>query len=120
MNGKTELAACSTTEQKNANRLGTVGIPICDVNVKIVDTESGEILISSPCMMKQYFNNKSETDEIIEVDDNGVRWIHTDDMGMVDEDGFVSVVGRIKRIALTKDPVSQGMAKLYSDFIEHI
>ena len=126
--GMTELAACSTTEQKNANRPGTVGIPICDVNVKIVDTErgeelpydeSGEILISSPCMMKQYFNNQAETDEIIEVDENGVRWIHTGDMGMVDEDGFITVVGRIKRIALTKDPVSQGMAKLYPDYIEH-
>ena len=41
--------------------------------------------------MLGYYNNQADTDEIITQDENGERWIHTGDLGMVDEDGFVQL-----------------------------
>lgn len=127
--GMTELAGCSTTESISVIRSGSVGIPLCDVNFKIVDVEQGielpydsegEICISSPCMMNGYYLNKEATEEMIETDNNGNRWIHTGDMGKVDRDGFVYIVGRIKRLAVTLDPVDNITVKLFPDYIEHI
>lgn len=127
--GMTELAACSTTEQANACQEGSVGIPLCQVNMKSIDTDSGEeltyrstgeILISSPCMMSQYYDNEKETREAIKLDENGVRWIHTGDLGYIDENGYVYIIGRIKRIEVTIDPVNNAQCKLYPDYVEHI
>ena len=127
--GMTELAACSTTESKTARRIGSVGIPLCDVNVKVVDIESnkelqyekeGELCFSSPCMMNEYFENKEATDTMIEIDDEGNKWLHTGDLGRIDEDGFVYVIGRIKRIYVTIDQGTNAPVKLYPDYVEHI
>lgn len=52
-------------------------------------------------MMKKYLNSPEQTAETIEIMD-GVRWIHTGDLGHVDRDGFVYFDGRIKRIYITK------------------
>lgn len=127
--GMTETAACSTTETKGIKRRDSVGIPLCDVSFKVVDTETGdelpynqegELLINSPCMMEGYYNNLDETRKAIEVDNLGNKWIHTGDIGKVDEDGFVYVVGRIKRIAVTIDPTTGVQLKLFPDYIEYI
>ena len=126
--GMTELAGCSTTESISVIRSGSVGIPLCDVNFKIVDVEGielpydceGEVCINSPCMMNGYYLNKKATDEIIEMDQSGTRWIHTGDMGKIDKDGFVYIVGRIKRLAVTIDPVENLQVKLFPDYIEQI
>lgn len=56
----------------------------------------------APNIMLGYYKNETDTDEIITRDENGERWIHTGDLGMVDEDGFVHFKGRIKRIFVTK------------------
>ena len=91
--------------------LGTLGIPLPAVTVKIVDTdtgkelktnETGEMYFKAPNIMLGYYSNQADTDEIITRDENGERWIHTGDLGMVDEDGFVHFKGRIKRIFITK------------------
>ncbi|MDO4648273.1 MAG: class I adenylate-forming enzyme family protein, partial [Eubacteriales bacterium] len=126
--GMTETAACSTTEMKGVMRRDSVGIPLCLVNMKIINTETGnelrygeegEILINSPCAMLGYYNNSVASDEIFEfVDDE--KWIHTGDIGKIDEDGFIYVVGRIKRIEITIDPVDNAQVKLYPDYIEHV
>lgn len=125
--GMTELAACSTIETPVARREGTVGIPLCAVNMKVIDQETkeeltynqtGELCISSPCMMLGYQNNNKEIEEIIQVDTNGNRWISTGDLAKIDEDGFIHVVGRIKRIEVTLDPISKSQVKFFPDYIE--
>lgn len=63
--------------------------------------QNGEICIHSPCTMMGYFNNQEETDNILKVHDDGLLWVHTGDIGNVDEDGFITIVGRIKRMILT-------------------
>lgn len=91
---------------------GTVGVPFVHTNIKIVDpengetlkyNESGEICISGPCTMMAYFKNEEETRHILRVHDDGVVWVHTGDIGSIDEDGFITVTGRIKRIILTSE-----------------
>lgn len=124
--GMTELAATVCTDIPSAGRVGTVGIPLPLVNIKVIkksDNESdekqdkkiieensdefgvgeeGEICISSPSMMIDYYNNKEETDGVIGVDCDGKRWIHTGDIGYVDSDGFLWLMGRNKRIYVTR------------------
>lgn len=124
--GMTELAATVCTDIPSAGRVGTVGIPLPLVNIKIVAKddeelscgEEGEICISSPSMMLGYYNNQKETDRIIRIDDNGERWIYTGDIGSVDEDGFLHLKGRIKRIFITRD-MKQNVCKLFPSEIEN-
>ena len=95
--------------------------------MKVIDQETkeeltynqtGELCISSPCMMLGYQNNNKEIEEIIQVDTNGNRWISTGDLAKIDEDGFIHVVGRIKRIEVTLDPISKSQVKFFPDYIE--
>lgn len=124
--GMTELAATVCTDIPSAGRVGTVGIPLPLVNIKIVAKddeelscgEEGEICISSPSMMLGYYNNQEETDRIIKIDDNGEWWIYTGDIGSVDEDGFLHLKGRIKRIYITRD-TKQNVCKLFPSEIEN-
>lgn len=124
--GMTELAATVCTDIPSAGRVGTVGIPLPLVNIKVVAKdneelscgEEGEICISSPSMMLGYYNNQEETDRIIRIDDNGERWIYTGDIGSVDEDGFLHLKGRIKRIYITRD-TKQNVCKLFPSEIEN-
>lgn len=88
--GMTELtsAATATFENVNATSTGIVGIPLAKMIVKAVDVddgaektygEEGELCITGPTVMLGYYHNKSATDDLIKTDDDGVRWIHTDD-----------------------------------------
>ena len=127
--GMTELAACSTIETPDARRNGTVGIPLCDVNMKVIDQESGdelgynqigELCISSPCQMLRYRHGQATLESIIERDATGRSWIHTGDLGKIDEDGFIYIVGRIKRIEVTYDLVSRAQVKFFPDYIQMV
>ena len=104
--GMTELGATVCTGMNHVYKLGTLGIPLPSVTVKIVDTDTGkevktneigEMYFNAPNIMLGYYNNQADTDEIITLDENGERWIHTGDLGMVDDDGFVYFKGRVKR-----------------------
>jgi long-chain acyl-CoA synthetase len=109
--GMTEFAATVTTSRNDAYREGTIGIPLPRVNVKIVDPESGEELtyrkigemcFSSPGQTKGYYEDDAATHTLVETDSKGVKWIHTGDLGEIDEDGFIYFRGRRKRIFLKK------------------
>ncbi len=105
-------AASTRTIDTTVYKKGTIGVPLVHTNIKIVDPDSGatlkygksgEICISGPCTMMEYFKNQEETDNILKMHDDGVLWVHTGDIGSVDEDGFITIVGRIKRMILTSE-----------------
>jgi long-chain acyl-CoA synthetase len=90
----------------NAPNRDSVGIPLPDVIIKIVDAqdgarplptgEVGEIIVSAPQVMKGYWNHPEETAEVLHIDADGQRWLHTGDLGYMDESGYLYVVGRKK------------------------
>jgi long-chain acyl-CoA synthetase len=89
-------------------KLGSVGRPIATLLVKIVDEsnntlragEKGEIVLGGPCIMKGYYKNPKATDAVIRTDGNGVRWLHTGDLGYLDEDGCLYITGRKKYLII--------------------
>jgi long-chain acyl-CoA synthetase len=85
-------------------KLGSVGRPVSTLRVKIVNEnnetlqsgEKGEIALGGPCIMKGYYKNPKATDAVIRTDDKGIRWLHTGDLGYLDEDGCLYITGRKK------------------------
>lgn len=124
--GSTEMVSAATAAYPNCNLLGSVGIPLVKVNCKIIDPDTGkelsfdqdgEICFSGPQLMIGYYENKMATDDIIRTHDDGERWIHTGDLGHLNNDGVLFVSGRIKRILITKG--TDGIAtKMFPDRIE--
>jgi long-chain acyl-CoA synthetase len=93
------------------NRIGTVGIPWPDTEVKIVDAETGaetlkpgevgEICVRGPQVMKGYWKRPTETHNALRPDPvGGAPWLYTGDMGTMDKDGFFRLVDRKKDIIL--------------------
>ncbi|MCP4256687.1 MAG: long-chain fatty acid--CoA ligase [Planctomycetes bacterium] len=84
--------------------LGSVGQPINTMLVKIINEEGqslqpgekGEIALGGPCIMKGYYKNPSATQAVVTTDSKGVRWLHTGDLGYLDEDGNLYITGRKK------------------------
>ncbi len=92
--GMTETATAATACSPEAHRFGSVGKPFPGVEVAIAD--DGELLIKGPNIFQGYHNRAEETFGAIE---DG--WLHTGDLGRIDEDGFVYIVGRKKDIIIT-------------------
>lgn len=87
--GLTE-ASTSVVNQPGKVKVGTVGLPLPGVQVKV--GKDSELLLYGPTVMKGYFRNPELTSETI--DESG--WLHTADKGEIDEEGYVKIVGRIK------------------------
>ena len=109
--GMTELAATVTLEIARPYRGDSLGIPLCLATAKIVNTETneelqygkiGEICFCTPSMMLGYLNNRQATDEVCRMHNDGRIWVHTGDLGYIDEDGFLFFTGRLKRIYMTR------------------
>ena len=104
--GMTETAgACCTTSHELKHM-----IPFVKNNIKIINVDNGnelqygqegEICVSGPTMMKGYYKNDRATSEAI-WEENGVRWLHTGDLGYVTENGHFVISGRLKRIYWAK------------------
>jgi long-chain acyl-CoA synthetase len=94
--GMTETSTSATVNRPEGNnfRFGSVGKPQKDVQVKIGD--DGEVLIKGPNIFQGYYKNEDATRETIE---DG--WLHTGDLGRLDEDGFLYITGRKKDIIIT-------------------
>jgi long-chain acyl-CoA synthetase len=94
--GMTETSTSATVNRPEGNnfRFGSVGRPQKDVEVKIAD--DGEVLIKGPNIFQGYYKNEDATKEALE---NG--WLHTGDLGRLDEDGFLYITGRKKDIIIT-------------------
>lgn len=105
--GMTEVSAAAVYAKPSSYKEGSVGIPYIKNNIGIFDLETGkelkyneygEICISTPTLMKCYLNNSIETERVIEIKEDGKKWIHTGDIGTIDTDGHLFVKGRIKRM----------------------
>ncbi len=107
----------------NANRkkLGSVGRPISTLSVRIVNDrnqqlgpgQTGQIVLAGPCIMKGYYNNPKATGEVFKTDENGLRWLHTGDLGYLDEDGYLFITGRKKYLI-----VLPGGKNVYPELVE--
>ena len=126
--GSTEMTSASTATYDECNPPGSVGIPFVRVVAKIVDPgtttelkygQEGEICFSGPTMMIGYYNNQEATDEIVKIHPDGEHWLHTGDLGYINEDGVIFVTGRMKRIHITRDKNGQG-TKMFPDRIEKV
>ncbi len=102
--GLTETSPIVSACFASANRPGTVGRPIDNVDIRIVspDGESlpvgseGEILVHGPGVMKGYYGKPEETRQVLDAD----GWFHTGDIGRLDDDGFLSITGRAKEMLI--------------------
>ena len=93
--GMTETTGAFTTNTLAAYKLGTVGRPVPGMEVTIAD--DGEILARGPLNSPGYLNLPEQTADLIDED----GWLHTGDIGSMDDDGFVSVVDRKKELIIT-------------------
>ena len=108
--GTTEtVTACCLTPPHMAKE-GSIGLPFPDTYIKIVkpDTdeelpygEEGEILLAGPTVMKEYLHHPDETAHTLRKHADGLTWVYTGDLGMMDADGFVFFKGRIKRMIIS-------------------
>ena len=101
--GLTEcVTACCLTPSEE-HREGSIGLPYAETLFKIVETDAnyGEICISGPTVMRGYDNDEEETNATLRRHEDGRIWLHTGDIGEIDEDGFVYFRGRMKRMIIT-------------------
>ena len=108
--GATECVTASCLTPKDYARSGSIGVPFPDTYYMIVKpgtTEElpantdGEICVTGPTVMMGYMDNPEETRQALQRHVDGRIWLHTGDMGRMDQDGFVYFRQRIKRMIIT-------------------
>lgn len=121
--GLTEACAATCLSPTDMHREKSIGIPFPDTVYKIVKIgttkevdilEDGEICISGPTVMRGYINEDEETKNALKEHKDGKIWLHTGDIGCMDEDGFIYFKSRLKRII-----VSSGY-NIYPSYIETV
>ena len=105
------MMACCVNPVRGANKPGSIGMPLPDVDARIVDAEDGtrelksgevgELLLRAPQIMTEYWNNQLETAEALRTYDGGAPWLHTGDLAYMDEDGYIFLVDRKKDMVKT-------------------
>ena len=122
--GMTEVSSAATVAAGLDNKPGSVGIPMVNTVVAAFEPgtdrelpigERGELCISGPCLMKGYYNKPEETAILLRRHPDGRVWAHTGDMGYLDEDGFVYLDSRIKRMIIRHDGF-----KVFPSMIENV
>jgi long-chain acyl-CoA synthetase len=91
---------------RNANKVGSIGMPLPDVDLRIVDAEDGmtampqgevgEIILRAPQRMRGYWNNDAESALVMRAGPEGEQWLYTGDLAYLDPDGYVFIVDRKK------------------------
>lgn len=121
--GNNEVMGASIVSPVYANRPGSIGIPMKDVNIKVVNPETqeilqpreiGELYISTDGMFVEYLNNIEETNKIKIKDEFGKEWVKTGDLCYIDEDGYIYPKGRNRRL------IKKEAFKISPDTIEDV
>ncbi len=108
--GTTECVTASCLTPPSYSRRGSIGIPYPDTYYTVTKPgtvipaargEEGEICLRGPSVMKGYINEPEETATALRVHEDGLVWLHTGDLGMMDEEGFVYFRQRLKRVIVT-------------------
>lgn len=126
----TEVTSAFAVKQLGEYKNGSVGIPLPGGTVGIfkydeereITTDEelkyntiGEVCMQTPNQMLGYFKNQEQTDTVIRTHQDGRQWVHTGDLGYVDEDGFLYITGRIKEMITRHDGF-----KIYPHVIENV
>ncbi|MBJ7347892.1 MAG: long-chain fatty acid--CoA ligase [Thermoleophilaceae bacterium] len=93
--GMTETATLTSANTPFAFKFGSIGRPVVGVEMKVAD--DGELLVRGANIFQGYYKNPEATAETIDAD----KWLHTGDLGRIDEDGFAFITGRKKDIIIT-------------------
>lgn len=107
--GLTETSPVISTNDYKHHKIGTVGVPLPSVTVKL--TEQGEIIVKGPNVMQGYYGKPEMTAEVIDED----GWFHTGDIGEIDKKGFIKITGRIKNMI-----VLGGGKKIFPEEVEAV
>ena len=108
--GTTETVTASCLTPIHMAKEGSIGLPFPDMYFKIVEPgtdievpygQEGEILMAGPTVMKEYVNHPEETAQTLRHHADGLTWVYTGDLGVMDADGFVYFRGRKKRMIIT-------------------
>lgn len=108
--GTTECVTASCLTPYNKEKEASIGLPYPDTYYKICKVgttdevpygEEGEICLSGPTVMLGYYNNPTETANTLKTHADGRVWLHTGDLGTMDEEGFIFFKQRIKRMIIT-------------------
>ena len=130
--GLTECCASCAANPYYKNKLGTVGIPLTDIDVEVWDPETneplpqgsvGQLVVGGPTVMAGYLETvKEERGYGIHTDKNGKQWVLTGDLGKLDEDGYVIFVGRMKRLIIISgyNVYPNDLEKLLTDNLPYI
>jgi len=117
--GMTENCAGCTLMMRNANKDGTVGQILPEVEIR-TDPETGEIIMRAPWLMQGYYKDEAKTREILRE-----GWLHTGDQGTLDGEGFLQITGRLsdafksaKGKFIVPAPIERGFAQ--NSYIEQI
>lgn len=110
--GMTEMCSAVTACFGEINKSKSAGIPLCknvvavfkpDTDEELPYNTQGEICFLTPTRMEGYFGNENETMNVLKEHRDGNIWVHTKDIGYVDEDGFVFLINRLKRMIIRAD-----------------
>lgn len=105
--GMSEVSSAAACHCNGNFRSMSVGYPLLTTVISIFEpgtsnelgfNEEGEICITGPSVMAGYFNNEKETQDVLSKHPDGQIWVHSGDLGYMDEDGFIFIKGRIKRM----------------------
>jgi long-chain acyl-CoA synthetase len=103
------MFACTASPALGAHKIGSVGLPLPDVQVRITEVGAGElppgkvgeILMCAPQVMRGYWRNPEETRQAFQADELGRVWLRTGDLGYLDDDGYLFIVDRKKDLIKT-------------------
>ena len=108
--GLTECVTASCLTPPHMAKEGSIGLPFPDTYYKIVEPgtdkelpygEEGEILIAGPTLMMEYIKHPEETAQTLRRHADGLTWMYTGDLGMMDDEGFIYFRGRAKRMIIS-------------------
>jgi long-chain acyl-CoA synthetase len=115
--GLTETAPVLTFNPLRRPKIGSVGVPIPDVEIRIANKDEkgiGEVLARGPNVMKGYYRRKDLTGEVIK---DG--WFHTGDLGYMDEEGYLFLTGRTKEVIVLSSGVNVYPDEVEEAYIKH-